>query len=114
MAGEPEDSPFEGGVFKLKITIPEDYPAKPPRVEFLTKVYHPNISGNGDISLDILDDLSLWRPCMTIQKVLLCVLSLLTDPNCSDAINPDIGGQLLRDKRKYESVAKEWTKTHAM
>ncbi|OXB71524.1 UNVERIFIED_CONTAM: hypothetical protein H355_011476 [Colinus virginianus] len=75
----PEDSPYSGGVFFLNIHFPSDYPFKPPKVNFTTKIYHPNINSQGAICLDILKD--QWSPALTISKVLLSISSLLTDPN---------------------------------
>lgn len=60
------DSPYSGGVFFLSITFPTDYPFKPPKVSFSTKIYHPNINANGSICLDILRD--QWSPALTISK----------------------------------------------
>ena len=62
----PPDSPYSGGVFFLNITFPTDYPFKPPKVSFTTKIYHPNINANGSICLDILRD--QWSPALTISK----------------------------------------------
>ncbi|PKC02416.1 ubiquitin-conjugating enzyme, partial [Rhizophagus irregularis] len=75
----PSDSPYSGGVFFLAIQFPTDYPFKPPKVNFTTRIYHPNINSNGSISLDILRD--QWSPALTISKVLLSLCSRLTDPN---------------------------------
>ncbi len=52
----PDGSPYSGGVFLLTVTFPQDYPFKPPKFRFITKVYHPNINSNGSICLDILKD----------------------------------------------------------
>lgn len=52
----PDDSPYVGGVFFLNIHFPTDYPFKPPKINFVTRIYHPNINQNGAICLDILKD----------------------------------------------------------
>jgi hypothetical protein len=63
----PDDSPYAGGVFFLDIHFPADYPFKPPKVTFTTRIYHCNINSNGGICLDILKD--QWSPALTISKV---------------------------------------------
>ena len=73
------DSPYDGGVFFLDINFPQDYPFKPPKVRFQTKIYHCNVNDKGGICLDILKD--NWSPALTVSKVLLSICSLLTDPN---------------------------------
>ena len=107
----PPDSPFEGGLFDLNIRFPSDYPFKPPRVAFATRVYHPNIAGNGGICLDILK--SQWSPALSISKVLLSISSLLCDPNPSDPLVPDIARLYERNREKYEETARAWTQKHA-
>jgi len=92
--------------------IPEAYPYEPPKVEFLTKVFHPNISGSGTLCVDILEPTE-WAPSMTLQKLAISILSLLTDPNPEEALCPDIGKLYLRDKKKYEAIATEWTIKYA-
>jgi ubiquitin-conjugating enzyme E2 D/E len=69
------DTPYEGGIFFLTIHFPTDYPFKSPKVQFTTKIYHPNVNSNGAICLDILKD--KWSPALTVSKVLLSILSLL-------------------------------------
>lgn len=108
----PADSPYQGGVFFLTIHFPTDYPFKPPKVTFSTKIYHPNINSNGSICLDILR--SQWSPALTVSKVLLSICSLLTDPNPDDPLVPDIARMYKTDRRKYNDLAKEWTRKYAM
>ncbi|KAJ9449425.1 Ubiquitin-conjugating enzyme E2-16 kDa [Diplonema papillatum] len=107
----PEDSPYQGGIFFLNIHFPTDYPFKPPRLQFTTKLYHPNINANGGICLDILKD--QWSPALTISKVLLSICSLLTDPNPEDPLVPEIARLFKSNRPQFEATAREWTKKYA-
>jgi len=107
----PEASPYAGGVFFLNIHFPQDYPFKPPRLQFATKLYHPNINSNGGICLDILKD--QWSPALTISKVLLSICSLLTDPNPDDPLVPEIAKLFKQDRNKFNATATDWTKKYA-
>ncbi|KAI8991782.1 ubiquitin-conjugating enzyme E2-16 kDa [Mycotypha africana] len=107
----PEDSPYQGGVFFLSIHFPTDYPFKPPKINFTTKIYHPNINSNGSICLDILKD--QWSPALTISKVLLSVCSLLTDPNPDDPLVPELAHIYKTDRARYEATARDWTRKYA-
>uniref|UniRef100_A0A6N2KE80 UBC core domain-containing protein n=1 Tax=Salix viminalis TaxID=40686 RepID=A0A6N2KE80_SALVM len=77
----PADSPYAGGVFLVTIHFPPDYPFKPPKVAFRTKVFHPNINSNGSICLDILKE--QWSPALTISKIFIHVHCLQNVPMCN-------------------------------
>ncbi|TRZ21388.1 hypothetical protein HGM15179_005727 [Zosterops borbonicus] len=98
----PPDSAYQGGVFFLTVHFPTDYPFKPPKIAFTTKIYHPNINSNGSICLDILR--SQWSPALTVSKVLLSICSLLCDPNPDDPLVPDIAQIYKSDKEKISSL----------
>ena len=107
----PTECPYEGGIFRLDVRFPTDYPFKPPKIQFLTKVFHPNINGSGGICLDILKD--QWSPALSIEKVLLSICSLLTDPNPRDPLVPEIARLYETNREEFDRTAKEWTRMYA-
>ena len=110
----PSDSPYEGGKFMIKILFPTEYPYKPPMINFITRIYHPNINKNGNICLDILKD--AWSPALSIKKVLLSISTLLeiNTINPHDPLEGDIADVFIKDIKKFISNAKLWTKKYAI
>lgn len=107
----PPNSPYAGGVFFLDISFSPDYPFKPPRVVFRTRIYHCNINSQGQICLDLLKD--NWSPALTISKLLLSISSLLTDANPHDPLVGAIAQQYLNDREEHDRTAREWTTRYA-
>lgn len=109
------ETPFEGGIFKLSIEFPIDYPFSPPDIKFQTKVYHPNIDKHGRINIDILRE--NWSPALTIEKLMLTICSVLHNPVIEDsgesAGDEPISLLYLHDRETYNKVVKEWTRKYA-
>ena len=95
----PNDSPWEGGVFKLTMEFSEDYPNKAPTVLFLTRLFHPNIYNDGKICLDILQN--QWSPIYDIVAILTSIQSLLCDPNPNSPANGEAAKLYQDDKVAY-------------
>lgn len=110
LQGSP-GTPYEGGIFDIKIIFPNDYPFKPPKITFLTPIFHCNINAKGEICIDILKD--NWAPALTIDKVLLSIASLLDKPNPNDPLVPENAILYKNNKNEYDSLAREWTLKYA-
>lgn len=108
----PEDTPWEGGTFKLNLTFSEDYPNKAPVVKFESKMFHPNIYNDGGICLDILQN--QWSPIYDVSAILTSIQSLLCDPNPNSPANSEAARLYSECKREYnkkvqEVVERSWT-----
>ena len=117
----PLDSPFEGGKFKVKITLSDDYPNIPPQCNFITKVFHPNISFvDGSICVNFLKKAGdtpnmsySWTNKKTICDIILGLYGLLKFPNQSSPLNGNANDLYRRDQIRYNQVAKSFTNKFA-
>lgn len=112
----PKDTPFEEGVFRLAVSIPDRYPFEPPSVHFKTRIYHPNIDDAGRICLDILrmPPKGAWKPVLNITQVLTSIRLLMAEPNPGDPLVLEIGYEFIRDPDRFDATAREWTRAHAV
>jgi len=108
----PDKTPFEKGTFKIEIAIPTEYPFKPPKVKFQTKIYHPNVKSDGSFCTDILTTEG-WSPQLKISNVLMTIYQLLQEPNPDNPLEADIAQQFKTDRTAFNKQAKEWTKKYA-
>ncbi|KAL9650698.1 hypothetical protein ABK040_001754 [Willaertia magna] len=112
----PKDTSYQGGIFELKIQVPTNYPISAPKIEFLTKIFHPNVHfETGEICMDILKD--KWSPVWTLLTICRAIVSMLSNPHegSGSPLNCD-AGNLLRygDDRGFNSMAKMYTKLYAL
>ncbi|EZF52752.1 hypothetical protein H103_04212 [Trichophyton rubrum CBS 288.86] len=108
----PPGTAYEGGTFKVDITIPTEYPFRPPVMKIDTRVGQQNItSQTGAICLDTLS--SAWSPVLTIKSALLSLQSLLSTPEPRDPQDAEVARMLLSDPKEFERVAREWAVMHA-
>ena len=108
----PQDSPYQQGVFQLELFLPAEYPMAPPKVRFLTRIYHPNVDKLGRICLDILKD--KWSPALQIRTVLLSIQALLSAPNPDDPLDNGVADMWKNNEAQALKNAREWTQNHAM
>ncbi|OJD25188.1 hypothetical protein ACJ73_03448 [Blastomyces percursus] len=110
----PESSPYNGGNFIINLSLPNDYPFKPPTVSFDTKIYHPNVTNDdkGSMCLGMLKS-DEWKPSSRIAAVLEFARQLLVEPMPDDAVEGRIAEQYRDDRKRFDEIARDWTRKYA-
>jgi len=112
----PEGTPFDGGVFVTRLTFPRDYPLSPPKMRFISEIFHPNIYADGRVCISILhapgDDpmgyessSERWSPVQSIEKILLSVVSMLAEPNDESSANVDASKIWRENRERFNQIA---------
>ncbi|XP_071372367.1 ubiquitin-conjugating enzyme E2 T [Centroberyx affinis] len=109
-------TPYGGGLFSLEIKVPERYPFEPPKIRFLTPIYHPNIDNSGRICHDALKlpPKGAWKPSLNISTVLTSIQLLMAEPNPDDPLMADISSEFKYNKQLFMEKATKWTEKHAV
>ncbi|KAD5961035.1 hypothetical protein R6Q59_014024 [Mikania micrantha] len=108
----PAGTPYENGVFRMKLILSRDFPHTPPKGYFLTKIFHPNIASNGEICVNTLK--RDWNPSLGLRHVLIVVRCLLIEPFPESALNEQAGKMLLENYEEYARHARLYTGIHAL
>ncbi|RKP00416.1 hypothetical protein CXG81DRAFT_13274 [Caulochytrium protostelioides] len=108
----PAGSPYEGGIFRVACSFPENYPFNAPTLRFMTRIYHPNVDDDGSVCLGILKS-EAWKPANRMVDVMNALGDLLLNPVATDALRTDIGDLYQSDRAAYNSRAAAWARDYA-
>jgi len=113
----PGGTPYEGGFFKAKLEFSDDFPMKPPKMRFISKMWHPNIHHNGAVCISILhegEDTTgyeqpgeRWSPVQTVETILISVISMLADPNDQSPANVDAAIQFRDNNAEFKKEVRK-------
>jgi len=122
----PADTMYEGGFFKARLSFPSEFPLLPPKMRFLTPMWHPNIYPDGVVCVSILhapgddqygyeDAGERWMPVHTVESILISVISLLSSdtPNCDSPANVDAAKEVRNDFAGYKKKVRRLVRRSA-
>jgi ubiquitin-conjugating enzyme E2 L3 len=90
----PESAPYSKGAFRVRLDFPAEYPFKPPRLVFTTKIYHPNVDDKGQVCLPIISA-DNWKPATKTDQVLQSLVSLVNEPEPEHPLRADVAEVLV-------------------
>ena len=108
----PEQAPYNKGAFRIEISFPAEYPFRPPKITFKTKIYHPNVDEKGQVCLPIIIAEN-WKPATKTEQVVQALVALVHDPVPENPLRGDLAEEYVKNRPKFMKSAEEFTKKHA-
>ncbi|KAI0888307.1 ubiquitin-conjugating enzyme h [Annulohypoxylon maeteangense] len=109
----PAETPFENGIWKVHVELPDQYPYKSPSIGFVNRIFHPNIDElSGSVCLDVINQ--TWSPMFDMINIFEVFLpQLLRYPNPADPLNGEAAALLMREPKSYDAKVKEYVQKYA-
>ncbi|KAI1133140.1 ubiquitin-conjugating enzyme [Nemania abortiva] len=110
----PPGTLYAGGVYHITVTLPPDYPFRAPQVNFVTRIYHPNVTNDslGNICLGLLKP-ETWKPASRVRNVLEAVRQLLIEPNPDDPLETRIAEEYKTNRPEFDKNVKSYVARYA-
>lgn len=108
----PDCAPYDKGAFRIELVFPAEYPFKPPKITFKTKIYHPNIDENGQVCLPIIS-VDNWKPATRTENVITSLISMVNCPQPEHPLRADLAEEYSKDRAKFMKNAEEYTRKHS-
>ncbi len=104
---------WEGGLYKLTMIFPDDYPIKPPKCQFTPVLFHPGVYPSGTISLRLLSEDADWKPTITIKEILVGIQDLLDNPDIKSPVQKESYDVYKKSKEDYQKRVRQQAKERA-
>lgn len=108
----PENAPYSKGAFRIEINFPAEYPFKPPKICFKTKIYHPNVDEKGQVCLPIISAEN-WKPATKTEQVIQALIALVNIPEPEHPMRADLADEYINENKKFLKNAEEFTKKNS-
>ncbi|TRY62725.1 hypothetical protein TCAL_16598 [Tigriopus californicus] len=108
----PDSPPYAKGAFRIDIQFPAEYPFKPPRIAFKTRIYHPNVDEKGQVCLPIVSAEN-WKPATKTDQVIQALVSLINQPEPDHPLRGDLAEEYVKDRKKFMKNAEDFTKKYS-
>ncbi|XP_077177085.1 ubiquitin/ISG15-conjugating enzyme E2 L6 [Paroedura picta] len=104
----PDYRPYNKGAFRIEISFPCEYPFKPPKITFKTKIYHPNVDEEGQVCLPIISNEN-WKPATKTEQVIQALITLVNEPEPAHPLRADLAEEFTKDYNSFLCNAEDHT-----
>ncbi|CAF3022327.1 unnamed protein product [Rotaria sp. Silwood2] len=110
----PNSQIYNQAAFQIEIKLIIPYPFKPPEVRFITPIYHPNVSDDGKISINILNVGDSFSPKTSLVDIVKAIVNLIDNPDLSNVLQTNIAAEYSQNRAEFDRKALEMVTKHGL